>query len=106
MDQNAIDIMREVYCYATSDTIIKDYRFRTEIKLRPVDFRRSPIMSLIKMKRRLLQTKQTLKSKQKIIYPKSDRMLVPSELSKIKPNSHPLIIKKNGTVDSRRLDKE
>jgi hypothetical protein len=56
------------------------------VKYRPVDYRKSPILSLIRMNRKLIQIRKNDQGND--LFPNSKYAIVSKELTCLKPNSY------------------
>ena len=54
MNEMAINIRQLVYHHAMTDTSHTNHRFKTEARIRPNDYSKSPVLSLVRMVKRLL----------------------------------------------------
>ena len=65
----AINIRQLVYHHAMTDTSHTNHRFKTEARIRPNDYSKSPVLSLVRMVKRLLQERKNENQQKKPIYP-------------------------------------
>jgi len=77
MDEAATEIRELVYGYAVSDREDTLYRFKTEARIRSNDYSQSPVLSLVRMVRRLCQKRKGVGYRWH--YPDSTRSLIRSD---------------------------
>jgi len=99
MDPMAANIRQLVYHHAISDTLHTQHRFKTEARIRLADYTTSPVLSMVRMVKRLLQERKSEDQEKKKIYPNTEHTLIPLKFQ-IRPR---VINKKRTTKEEKRV---
>ena len=92
MDLASIKIRELIYHYAISDRVETHFRFKTEARIRKDDYASSPVLSLVRMVRRLCQKRKCAGKQKNRHYPDPYRSLVQSSFN-ILPRKKKLQVK-------------